>query len=40
MHVVGPQISLINRQINSFQNMYDMLLAVVDRLARKLVFVP
>ena len=39
MHIEGPEISLINRQINSFQNMYDMLQAKIDRLARKLVFV-
>ena len=38
MHVEGPQISWINRQTNSFQNMYAMLKAKIDRLARKLVF--
>ena len=35
----GPQIFQINRQTNSFQNMYYMLLAKIDCLATKLVFV-
>ena len=32
-------IAQINRQINSFQKMYDMLLTKVDRLAEKIYFV-
>ena len=36
MHVEGPQIYQINRQTNSFQNMYDMLKAKIDRLPRKI----
>ena len=36
MHVEGPQIYQINRQTNSFQNMYDMPKAKVDPLARKI----
>ena len=36
MHIEGPQTYQINRQTNSFQNMYDMLEAKVDRLARKI----
>ena len=39
MHIAGPQIYQINRQNNSFQNMYGLLLATVDRLARKIDFV-
>ena len=36
MHVEGPQIYQMNCQINSFQNMCDMLFAKIDRLARKI----
>ena len=36
MHVDGPQKYQMNRQINSFQNMCDMLDAKIDRLARKI----
>ena len=39
MHVTGPQIYQINRQNNNFQNMYAMLKATIDRLARKIDFV-
>ena len=39
MHVEGPQIYQMNRQTNSFQNMCDMLLAKIDRLAKKIDFV-
>ena len=39
MHLAGPQIYQINRQNNSFQNMYGMLSATIDRLARKIDFV-
>ena len=38
MHVAGPQIYQMNRQIYSFQNMCDMLSAKIDRLARKMDF--
>jgi len=36
MHVEGAQIYQVDRQTNSFQNMYDMLEAKVDCLARKI----
>ena len=36
MHVQGPQIYQMNHQTNSFQNMYGMLQANVDCLARKI----
>ena len=36
MHVEGPQTYQMNRQINSFQNVCDMLYAKIDRLARKI----
>ena len=39
MHVEGPQICHINRWNNSFQNMYGMLQATIDRFARKIDFV-
>ena len=39
MHGEGPQIYQMNRQINSFQNMCDMLKAKIDGLARKTDFV-
>ena len=39
MHVAGPQICQSNRWNNSFQNMYDMLQATIDRFARKIDFV-
>ena len=39
IHLEGPQIYQMNCQINSFQNMCDMLKAKVDRLARKIEFV-
>ena len=39
MQAAGPQIYQINRQNNSFQNMQGMLLATIDRLARKIDFV-
>ena len=39
IHVEGTQLSQIYRQINSFQDMHNMLKAKIDRLARKLVFV-
>ena len=39
MHVKGPQICQINRWNNSIQNMYGMLKATIDRLARKIDFV-
>ena len=39
MHVEGPQIYQMNRQINSFQKKCDMLQAKFDRLARKIKFV-
>ena len=39
MHVAGPQICQINRWNKSFQNMYGMLKATNDRLARKISFV-
>ena len=32
----GPQVNQVDRQINSFQNMCDMLKAKIDRLARKI----
>ena len=38
MHIAVPQICQINRWNNSFQNMYGMLLATIDRLARKIDF--
>ena len=38
MHVAGSQIYQMNCQINSFQNMCDMLKAKIDRLARKIEF--
>ena len=36
MHVECPQMYQMNRQINSFQNVCDMLYAKIDRLARKI----
>ena len=36
MHKEGPQICQINPQINSSQNMYGMLKATIDHLARKI----
>ena len=39
MHGEGPHIYQINHQTNSLQNMCDMLLAKIDRLARKIDFV-
>ena len=39
MHVESTQIYQMNRQINSFQNMCDMLEAIIDRLSRKTDFV-
>ena len=39
MQAAGPQIYQINRQNKSFQNMYGMLLATFDRVARKSDFV-
>ena len=39
MQLAGPQIYQINRQNNSFQNMYGMLSATIDRLARNTDFV-
>ena len=36
MHIEGPQLHQMNRQINSFQNMCDMLKTRIDRLARKI----
>ena len=36
MHVESPQIYQMNRQINSFQNMWGMLLEKYYRLARKI----
>ena len=36
MHIAVPQICQINRWNNSFQNMYGMLKATIDRLARKM----
>ena len=39
MHVAGPQIYQINRQKNSLQNMYGMLKATIDWLAKKIDFV-
>ena len=33
----GPKIYQMNRQINGFQNMCDMLKAKIDRLARKTI---
>ena len=39
MHVDGPQKDQINRQNNSFQNMYGMLQATIGQLARKINFV-
>ena len=39
LHVEGPQIYQMNRQINSFQNICDTLLAKIDCLARKINFV-
>ena len=38
MHVAGPQICQINCWNNSFQNMYGMLKAKIDRLAKKIEF--
>ena len=38
MHVAGPQIYQINRQTNSFQNMCDMLQAIIDCLTGKINF--
>ena len=34
MHIDGPQMYQMNRQIDSFQNMSDMLWAKIDSLAR------
>ena len=39
MHVEGPQMCQIKRWNNSFQNMYGMLSATIDRLARNTDFV-
>jgi len=39
MHVEGLQICQINRWNSSFQNMYGMLQAKIDRLDRKIDFV-
>ena len=39
MHLEDPQMYQMNRQINSFQNMFDMLYAKIDCLARKIYFV-
>ena len=36
MHLEGPQMYQMNRQINSFQKMCDMLWAKIDSLARKI----
>ena len=36
MHVEGPQMYQMNRQINSFQNIWGMLLEKYYRLARKI----
>ena len=36
MHVECPQMYQMNRQINSFQNVCDMLYAKIDRVARKI----
>ena len=40
MHVEGPQICQINHWNNSFQNMYGRNTQKIDRLARKIDFVP
>ena len=39
MPVAGPQICQINHWNNSFENMYGMIQATIDRLARKINFV-
>ena len=39
MHIDGSQMYQMNHQINSFQNMSDMLWAKIDSLARKIYFV-
>ena len=36
MHLEGPQMYQMNRQINSFQNIWGMLLEKYYRLARKI----
>ena len=36
MHLEGPQMYQMNRQINSFQNVCDMLWAKIDSLTRKI----
>ena len=40
MHVAGPHIYQINRKNNSFQNVHGVLHVTIDRLARKIDFVP